>query len=39
MAITAKMVKDLRSNYQTSNADKVLDGEIFDFLESTLIDV
>ena len=34
-----KMVKDLRTNYQTSNADKVLDGEIFDFLESTLIDV
>tara|TARA_A100001011_G_scaffold336134_1_gene365483 strand:+ start:315 stop:1193 length:879 start_codon:yes stop_codon:yes gene_type:complete len=34
-----KMVKDLRTNYQTSNADGVLDGEIFDFLESTLIDV
>ena len=34
-----KMVKDLRTNYQTSNADSVLDGEIFDFLESTLIDV
>ena len=34
-----KMVKDLRTNYQTSNAEKVLDGEIFDFLESTLIDV
>ena len=34
-----KMVKDLRTNYQTSNADNVLDGEIFDFLESTLIDV
>ena len=29
-----KMVKDLRTNYQTSNADDVLDGEIFDFLES-----
>ncbi len=34
-----KMVKDLRTNYQTSNAENVLDGEIFDFLESTLIDV
>ncbi len=34
-----KMVKDLRTNYQTSNAESVLDGEIFDFLESTLIDV
>ena len=33
-----KMVKDLRTNYQTSNAENVLDGEIFDFLESTLID-
>ena len=34
-----KMVKDLRTNYQTSNAENVLDGDIFDFLESTLIDV
>ena len=34
-----KMVKDLRTNYQTSNADSVLDGEIFEFLESALIDV
>ena len=34
-----KMVKDLRTNYQTSNAENVLDGEIIDFLESTLIDV
>ena len=33
-----KMVKDLRTNYQTSNAENVLDGEISDFLESTLID-
>tara|TARA_B100000963_G_scaffold43922_1_gene32749 strand:- start:1123 stop:2022 length:900 start_codon:yes stop_codon:yes gene_type:complete len=33
-----KMVKDLRTNYQTSNAENVLDGEIADFLESTLID-
>ncbi len=33
-----KMVKDLRTNYQTSNAENVLDGEIIDFLESTLID-
>ena len=34
-----KMVKDLRTNYQPSNAENVLDGEIFDFLESNLIDV
>ena len=34
-----KMVKDLRTNYQTSNAENVLDGDIFDFLESNLIDV
>ena len=34
-----KMVKDLRTNYQTSNAENVLDGEISEFLESTLIDV
>ncbi len=34
-----KMVKDLRTNYQTSNAENVLDGDIIDFLESTLIDV
>ncbi len=34
-----KMVKDLRTNYQTSNAENVLDGEIIDFLESNLIDV
>ena len=34
-----KMVKDLRTNYQTSNAENVLDGEIIDFLESSLINV
>ena len=34
-----KMVKDLRTNYQTSNAESVLDGNIFDLLESNLIDV
>ena len=34
-----KMVKDLRTNYQTSNVDNVLDGEIFEFLESTLVNV
>jgi peptide chain release factor 2 len=33
-----KMIKDLRSNYQTSNTDSVLDGNIFEFLESGLID-
>tara|TARA_B100000579_G_scaffold190360_1_gene155451 strand:+ start:881 stop:1534 length:654 start_codon:yes stop_codon:yes gene_type:complete len=34
-----KMVKDLRSNFQTSNTDSVLDGNISDFLESSLINV
>ena len=34
-----QMVKDLRTNYQTSNAENVLDGEISEFLESTLLDV
>ncbi len=34
-----KMVKDLRTNYQTSNTDSVLDGNIMEFLESGLIDV
>jgi len=33
------MVKDLRTNHQTSNTDSVLDGEIFDFLEASLLDV
>ena len=33
-----KMIKDLRTNYQTSNTDSVLDGNIFEFLESGLID-
>ena len=32
-----KMIKDLRTNYQTSNTDSVLDGNIFEFLESGLI--
>lgn len=31
-----KLVKDLRTGYETSNATKVLDGEILDFLESYL---
>ena len=33
-----KMVKDLRSNHQTSNTEAVLDGNIFEFLESSLLD-
>ena len=32
-----KMVKDLRTNHQTSNTDDVLNGNIFDFLESSLL--
>ena len=32
-----KMVKDLRTSYQTSNTDDVLNGNIFDFLESSLL--
>ena len=32
-----KMIKDLRTNHQTSNADDVLNGNIFDFLESSLL--
>ena len=32
-----KMVKDLRTNYQTSNTEAVLDGNIFDFLEASLL--
>lgn len=31
-----KLVKDLRTNYETSNADAVLNGEIEEFLESYL---
>jgi len=34
-----KMIKDLRTDFQTSNTDSVLDGNIFEFLESGLIDV
>ena len=34
-----KMIKDLRTNYQTSNTDSVLDGNIMEFLEAGLIDV
>jgi len=32
-----KMIKDLRTNHQTSNVDDVLNGNIFDFLESSLL--
>lgn len=31
-----KMIKDLRSKYETDNTEKVLDGEILDFIESVL---
>ena len=31
-----KLVKDLRSEYETSSADKVLDGDIMPFIESVL---
>ncbi len=31
-----KLIKDLRSGYETSNANEVLDGKIDDFLESSL---
>lgn len=31
-----KMIKDLRSKYETSDTQKVLDGEILDFIESVL---
>ena len=34
-----KMVKDLRTNYQSSDTEGVLDGNIFDFLESSLIGI
>ena len=33
-----KMVKDLRTNHQTSNTETVLDGDIFEFLEASLLD-
>jgi len=31
-----RLVKDLRNNYENTNPDKVLDGEIDDFLENSL---
>ena len=31
-----RLVKDNRTNYENSNPDKVLDGQIDDFLESSL---
>ena len=34
-----RMVKDNRTNYENSNPDKVLDGEIDDFLENSLYKV
>ena len=34
-----RLVKDNRTNYESSNPDKVLDGEINDFLESSLFKI
>ena len=34
-----RMVKDNRTNYDNSNPDKVLDGEIDDFLENSLYNI
>ena len=34
-----RLVKDNRTNYESSNPDKVLDGEIDDFLESSLFKI
>ena len=31
-----KLIKDLRSNYETSNVDKVLDGDLRPIMESLL---
>lgn len=31
-----KMIKDLRSNYETSDSERVLNGDILDFIESVL---
>ena len=31
-----RMVKDNRTNFESSNPDKILDGQIDDFLESSL---
>jgi peptide chain release factor 2 len=33
-----KMIKDLRTNHQSSDTESILDGNIFEFLESSLID-
>ena len=33
-----KLVKDLRTNYETSNAQAVLDGELNDFLKAYLME-
>ena len=31
-----RLVKDLRNNYENTNPEKVLDGDIDDFLENSL---
>jgi peptide chain release factor 2 len=33
-----KLVKDLRTNYETSNAQAVLDGDLDDFLKAYLME-
>jgi len=33
-----KMVKDLRTDYETSNANAVLDGDLNDFLKAYLME-
>ena len=33
-----KLVKDMRTNYETSNAQDVLDGEINEFLKAYLME-
>ena len=34
-----RLVKDNRTNFESSNPDKILDGEIDDFLESSLFKI
>ncbi len=34
-----RLVKDLRNNYENTNPDKVLDGEIDDFIDNSLFKI